>query len=110
MSRVLELETVLRRVRDFVADEFERREVAGVCPDDSDYWQEPDRVLRLIDKVLDVDPTPSAEFRMREFLLGLADNNSDPNEPVADNGMTVWDCVRGEARALALYTQNGEAT
>ena len=104
MSRVLELETALRRVREFVSDEFDRREVAGACPNDSDYWQEPDRVLRLIDAALDVDPTPSAEFRMRQFLLDLADNDSDPTEPVADNGMTVWDAVRGEARVLVMPT------
>ena len=40
--------------------------------------------------------------RLELFLHDLADNDSEPTDPVADNGMTVWDAVRGEARALVL--------
>lgn len=42
----------------------------------------------------------SAEFyRARASLIAIRDN--DPAEPIADNGATVLDAVRGEA--IALY-------
>ena len=40
--------------------------------------------------------------RLERFLCDLADNDNDPTETIADNGMTVWDGVRGEANALVL--------
>jgi len=38
---------------------------------------------------------------LRVWLLDLSANESDPNEPVADNGATVWDHIRGDARRFA---------
>jgi hypothetical protein len=38
---------------------------------------------------------------LRVWLLNLSANESDPNEPVADNGATVWDHIRGDARRFA---------
>ena len=38
---------------------------------------------------------------LRVWLLDLSANESDPNEPVADNGATVWDHIRTDARRFA---------
>lgn len=38
---------------------------------------------------------------LRVWLLDLSANESDLNEPVADNGATVWDHIRTDARRFA---------
>lgn len=60
-SREADLESVLRRVRDFVEDEKDRREFCCEQEDEAEalYATEPARVLKLIDAVLELStPTP----------------------------------------------------
>ena len=48
---ICDLETVLRRIRDFVEDEHERRDVVGI-DEASDYATEPEKIMAIIDAEL----------------------------------------------------------
>lgn len=47
--------------------------------------------------------------RLTAFVRSIAENESDPTEPVADNGGTVWDFVRHQALEIVKPPPLSEA-
>jgi hypothetical protein len=75
------LEDIIARLQDALeCDPFEEQFAALVAS-----WRERGEALR----------------KARGWFIDIADNTSDPHEPVADNGATVWDAVRDFANQRA---------
>jgi hypothetical protein len=77
----------------------EHAQMVNDYPDGSVLWQ-----LRLmhekLDQIVAALRRPAREAAMQQILQTLIDN--DPSEPIADNGMTVLDGLREDARRLLL--------
>lgn len=76
---------------------IEHAQMVNDYPDGSVLWD-----LRLmcekLDQIVAALRRPTREAAMRQILQTLIDN--DPSEPIADNGMTVLDGLRDDARRL----------
>jgi hypothetical protein len=80
----------------------EHAQMVNDYPDGSVLWQ-----LRLmhekLDQIVAALRRHTREDAMRQILQTLIDN--DPSEPIADNGMTVLDGLREDARRLIASTE-----
>jgi hypothetical protein len=83
----------------------EHAQIVNDYPNGSVLWQ-----VRLmhekLDQIVAALRRPTREAAMRQILQTLIDN--DPSEPIADNGMTVLDGLRDEARRLLPSTNKTE--